>query len=76
MSVGIRTARLLPAVLVCLVLGYSINKSINQPLAQTVAMIQEMEKGRLDNRLDMNRSDEIGQMNRMIAGVVSGANAT
>ncbi len=49
-------------VLVCLVLGYSINKSINQPLAQTVTMIQEMEKGRLGNRLDMNRTDEIGQM--------------
>ncbi len=25
-------------------------------------MIQEMEKGRLENRLNMNRSDEIGQM--------------
>ncbi len=48
--------------LVGLVLGVSINKSINQPLAQTVYMIQEMEKGRLDNRLNMNRSDEIGQM--------------
>jgi methyl-accepting chemotaxis protein len=48
--------------LVCLVLGASINKSINQPLAQTVTMIQEMEKGRIENRLNMNRSDEIGQM--------------
>lgn len=49
-------------VVVCLVLGYSINRSINRPLAQTVTMIQELEKGRLDNRLAMNRSDEIGQM--------------
>jgi methyl-accepting chemotaxis protein len=48
--------------LVCVVLGVSINKSVNLPLTQTVAMIQEMEKGRLDNRLSMNRSDEIGQM--------------
>lgn len=49
-------------VLVCIVLGASINKSINKPLLQTVEMIQEMEKGRLDNRLAMQRSDEIGQM--------------
>ncbi len=48
--------------LVCVVLGVSINKSVNLPLNQTVAMIQEMEKGRLDSRLSMNRSDEIGQM--------------
>ena len=48
--------------LVCLVLGLSINKSVNQPLTRTVAMIQEMEKGRLDSRLSMNRSDEIGQL--------------
>ena len=49
-------------VLVCLILGVSIHKSINGPLLQTVDMIQEMEKGRLDKRLSMNRSDEIGQM--------------
>ncbi len=49
-------------VLVFLILGTSINKSINKPLKQTVEMIQEMEKGRLGNRLAMNRSDEIGQM--------------
>ena len=48
--------------LVCVVLGLSINKSVNLPLTQTVAMIQEMGKGRLDNRLAMNRRDEIGQM--------------
>jgi len=48
--------------LVCVVLGVSINKSVNLPLTQTVDMIQEMEKGRLNNRLSMNRSDEIGQM--------------
>ncbi len=49
-------------VLVCLILGLSINKSINRPLDQTVHMIQEMEKGHLDQRLQMKRSDEIGQM--------------
>ena len=48
--------------LVCVVLGISINKSVNLPLTRTVAMIQDMEKGRLDNRLSMERSDEIGQM--------------
>ncbi|MDT8441859.1 MAG: methyl-accepting chemotaxis protein [Desulfuromonadales bacterium] len=47
---------------VCLVLGTAINKGINRPLAQTVQMIQELEKGHIDQRLKMARSDEIGQM--------------
>ncbi|MDH3998638.1 MAG: methyl-accepting chemotaxis protein, partial [Desulfuromonadales bacterium] len=49
-------------VAVCVVLGVSINKSINQPLLATVGMIQELAKGRLGSRLDMKRTDEIGQM--------------
>ena len=47
---------------VCVILGLSINKSINLPLNQTVTMIQELAQGRIGSRLKMNRNDEIGQM--------------
>jgi methyl-accepting chemotaxis protein len=47
---------------VCLVLGYSINQSVSRPMNATVQMIQELEKGHLDQRLAMKRNDEIGQM--------------
>lgn len=47
-----------------LALGFGIflSKSISTPLAKAVAMLEEMEKGHLDNRLKMTRGDEIGQM--------------
>ncbi len=48
--------------IVCIVLGISINKSINRPMKQAVNMIRELEQGHLGHRLDMNRKDEIGQM--------------
>lgn len=49
-------------IIVCTVLGISINRSINRPMNQTVAMLNELELGHLEHRLDMNRKDEIGQM--------------
>ena len=49
-------------VVVCLVLGITINRSINRPLIDAVQMIQELEKGHLDQRLSMKRKDEIGLM--------------
>ena len=55
-------AMIVVLIVVCVVLGGSINKSINQPLNLAVTMIQELEKGRVDSRLNMNRRDEIGLM--------------
>jgi len=39
-----------------------ITRSITRPVTKTVRMLDEMTKGHLDNRLNMDRSDEIGQM--------------
>ncbi|MDH4322382.1 MAG: methyl-accepting chemotaxis protein, partial [Desulfobulbaceae bacterium] len=39
-----------------------ITRSITQPVTKTVHMLEEMAKGHLDTRLNMDRADEIGQM--------------
>ena len=39
-----------------------ITRSITQPVNKTVYMLDEMAKGHLDNRLHMDREDEIGKM--------------
>ncbi|MDH3394515.1 MAG: cache domain-containing protein, partial [Desulfobulbaceae bacterium] len=39
-----------------------ITRSITQPVTKTVHMLDEMAKGHLNNRLNMDRADEIGQM--------------
>jgi methyl-accepting chemotaxis protein len=50
------------AILVGLALAYLISRGISSAMIQSVHMIQEMEKGHLENRLYMKRGDEIGQM--------------
>ena len=45
-------------------LGLLMTRSLVGPLGRTVRMIEEMEKGHLDLRLNMQREDEIGQMAR------------
>ncbi len=45
-------------------LGAFMSRSITVPLAKTVTMIQELGKGHLQMRLNMNRGDEIGVMAR------------
>lgn len=55
-------AMVLALAVVCFIVAYSINNFINKPMAKTVHLIQELEKGRLGHRLNMNRNDEIGKM--------------
>jgi methyl-accepting chemotaxis protein len=45
-------------------LVWMLARNIAKPLERTVEMIQEMEKGRLGTRLNMNRKDEIGTMSK------------
>ncbi len=45
-----------------IVVALTITRSITQPVSKTVLMLDEMAKGHLDNRLNMDRGDEIGQM--------------
>jgi len=44
------------------ILGYSIIMSISKPLILVVEMINEIKKGHVKKRLNLNRKDEIGQL--------------
>jgi methyl-accepting chemotaxis protein len=46
--------------------GWWITRSITRPLDLTVGMIRDLEGGRLDRRLELNRQDELGQMARAL----------
>jgi len=41
---------------------YLFTRSLSAPLRKTVQMIEEMESGRLESRLNLSRQDEIGRM--------------
>jgi len=45
-----------------IILGFYISSLISNPLASTVKMLSELERGHLDMRLHLNRADEIGAM--------------
>ena len=48
--------------LLAMVLGLLLTRAITQPVGRVVAMLNEMSKGRLNTRLNMDSKDEIGQM--------------
>jgi len=50
------------ALLLGMGLAYLISRSLTAPMKKTVAMLDDLEKGRLDTRLGLQRKDEIGQM--------------
>ncbi|PLX84507.1 MAG: chemotaxis protein [Desulfuromonas sp.] len=47
-----------------LLLAYGVGRKISGAMAKTVHMIEEMEMGHLETRLNLDRGDEIGQMAR------------
>jgi len=49
-------------VIAALVIGFLMARSIAAPMRRTVAMLKEMELGHLKGRLNLKRSDEIGEM--------------
>ncbi len=51
----------LAAVLMALI-GWILKRSLANPLEKTVAMVKELENGHLQARLQMQRSDELGEM--------------
>ncbi len=51
---------------VAVIVGLIMARSISKPLKQTLDMILDMEEGKLDQRLNLSRTDEIGE----IAGAV------
>ncbi|ADH85364.1 methyl-accepting chemotaxis protein [Desulfurivibrio alkaliphilus] len=48
--------------LLIVAINFLTARAITNPIQQTVTMIREMAKGRLDSRLHMTRTDEIGVM--------------
>ena len=50
------------ALAVGVILAMLISRSLSAPLRRTMAMLNAMEKGRLDGRLHLKRKDEIGEM--------------
>ncbi|MEZ4598585.1 MAG: methyl-accepting chemotaxis protein [Syntrophotaleaceae bacterium] len=53
---------------VAAVAGYRLARNISLPLRKAVAMIQDLERGKLDSRLRMQRRDEIGQIAEAMDG--------
>ena len=47
-------------ILACVLLAFFIRNSITEPISKTVHVIQELEKGHIGSRLNLNRTDEIG----------------
>ena len=58
----ISLATVVLGILVALAFGFVLSRGIATPMAKSVAMIREMEKGHLGQRLHLQRNDEIGQM--------------
>ncbi|MDX2480624.1 MAG: bacteriohemerythrin [Desulfuromusa sp.] len=50
------------ALLIGTIFAFFITRSMTAPMKKTVIMIEDLEKGHLDTRLQMERKDEIGQM--------------
>ena len=50
------------ALFIGILMAFFITRSIKRPLQMTVNMIDSMEKGHIDKRLNLQRKDEIGQM--------------
>ncbi|MFP4521240.1 MAG: methyl-accepting chemotaxis protein [Fibrobacterota bacterium] len=53
---------LIIGVILAFVIGYFLTRSITEPMAAGVKMMQEMAKGHLQDRLKMDRKDEIGEL--------------
>ena len=45
-----------------IILAWTISRSLTIPMKQAVSMLDDLEKGHLNTRLNMQRRDEIGQM--------------
>ncbi len=61
-SKAIQFAAILGSVLFSMAIAFFMAAKISAPLVRTVAVIEEMEKGRLDQRVGLVRTDEVGRM--------------
>ncbi len=61
LQTGVVIVCLLAALLIALI-GWLLARSFATPLIKTMSMIKELEAGHLDARLNLTRSDELGEM--------------
>ena len=54
------------AVLAAGVVIYLVTRSITQPLRRSISVLQSVAEGHLDERLDVDRGDEMGQLGRAL----------
>ena len=60
--------------LLTLGIGIALTRSITKPVAQALRFAQEVAGGRLDQRLGLNRGDEIGQLSVALDSMVDSLN--
>ena len=53
-------------------LALAIGRMVSRPLRRTVAVLEELAEGRLDQRLDVRTRDEVGQMARALNKAMAG----
>ncbi len=52
----------LAAIILSILIGILISRMIGKPIKKSLEMLEEMTKGRLNSRLNLGRTNEIGQM--------------
>ena len=65
MASALKTGVIIICLITCLIIlgvGLALVRSIASPVKKTVAMIQDLEQGNLDKRLNMTQKDEVGIM--------------
>lgn len=53
-------------ILICIGIGYFINKSISVPLKKCVEFTSEIAQGKLTSKIDWNKQDEIGELTKSL----------
>jgi len=59
------------SVLVAIIIGFLISRSINNPLMKVIQFSKQVSEGDLSQKLDINRNDELGEMANSLNNMVS-----
>lgn len=63
-AITLLTGIIIIVIIISLVIGIYISRLITNPIKRVLFMIEEMDKGHLTERLNINTNDEIGEMAR------------
>ncbi len=65
-AIAITLGLLVMALLISVLIGFSIVRSIRKPMAETLAVLDQLAQGQLGERIKHTSSDEIGQIARNV----------